>query len=164
MRGLDLLDELSIRIYQPPLSERRASGRIADTADPISVVMLVVDLETEVSMNGIADFMGNSTGLYAAETVLALERVGCPDDATVLRSILEVAAAAGMSHSAIQADRSHLALYEISSFSETHGDKWDAALRVIEELHQKVDYQRVRECAARFVSEHEALFLRALGR
>ena len=38
--------------------------------------MLLVDLETERAMNGMLDFLGNSSGKYAMETVTALELVG----------------------------------------------------------------------------------------
>ena len=102
MEETDLLSEFAIKVYEPPLSLHRASGQIADTSDPVSVAMLVVDLDTEVAMNGMVNFIGNSTGLYASQTVEALERIGCAEDASVLRQILAAAEAAGMTHAAIQ--------------------------------------------------------------
>jgi hypothetical protein len=53
--GLDLLEEFGIKIYEAPASDHRDSGRIADTSDPISVAMLVIDFRTEVEMNGMVD-------------------------------------------------------------------------------------------------------------
>jgi hypothetical protein len=164
MGVMDLLDEFSIKIYEPPLSTHRDSGRIADTSDPVSVVMLVIDFRTEVEMNSMVDgFIGNSTGLYGAETVRALEIIGCPRQAATLRRILELAAAAGMTHAAIQADRQHLEEFAIASFHQTHGNKWDAASKQIDELEGELDLGEVGECAAQFASRHEALFLRVLG-
>jgi hypothetical protein len=58
---MDLLSEFSIKIYEPPLSHVRSSGHIANVSDVVCTAMLVVDFETEVSMNGIANFIGNST-------------------------------------------------------------------------------------------------------
>ena len=68
----DILSDLSIKIYESPLSEVRSSGRIADVTDPVNVLMLLIDFQTEVEMNGILDFLGNSSGLYARETAEAL--------------------------------------------------------------------------------------------
>lgn len=164
MSAMDLLDEFSIRVYEPPLTEHRDSGRIADTSNPISIAMLVVDFETEVMMNGIEDFIGNSTGLYGAQTVRALQLIGCAEDAAALSTVLEVAAAAGMTHDAIQADRSGLAPYTVTSFTKVHGRKWDEAKREIDQLHKRIDYSRIRESASRFIQEHENLFRRVLGR
>ena len=47
---MDLLSEFAIKIYKPPFSEIRSSGRIANVSDVICIAMLVVDFETEVSM------------------------------------------------------------------------------------------------------------------
>ncbi len=48
----ELLSQFSIKIYEPPLSELRDSGTIRNLSDPIAVMMLIVDFETEVTMNG----------------------------------------------------------------------------------------------------------------
>ncbi|MFM8581356.1 MAG: hypothetical protein ACKOFW_07615 [Planctomycetaceae bacterium] len=71
MTAGELLGEFSIKIHRPPLSDIRDNGTIQDLSKPIAVVMLVVDFDTEISVNGLIDFIGNSTGLYAKETVAA---------------------------------------------------------------------------------------------
>jgi len=164
MTGRDLLDEFAVKAYEPPLSDHRDSGRVADTSDPLSLIMLVVDLETEVSMNGIADFIGNRTGLYAAETVVALEGIGCHAEASLLAEILKIAREAGMTHEAIQAERAGLAPYTVTSFAALHGPKWDHALARIGGLFQQIDFERVLGKAEAFVAEHEQVFRKALGR
>lgn len=164
MTGRELLDEFAIKAYEPPLSKHRDSGRIADTSDPVSVIMLVVDLDTELSMNGISDFIGNSTGRYAAETVRALDALGCHEDAGLLKQILDVANEAGMTHEAIQAERSRLPPYTVTSFAAVHGGKWDLATGRINSLSRQMNLDRVQVEAERFVAEHEPVFLHALGR
>jgi hypothetical protein len=159
----ELLGEFSCRIYEAPLTEHRDSGRIADLSDPISILMLLVDFETEVSMNGICDFIGNSTGLYARETVEALKLVGCTQDAAVLSQILDIADRAGMTHNAIQADRSGLQEYAITSFAELHGDKWDSATEEIGRLVEAIDFERVMKMAVEYAARHEAALIGALS-
>jgi hypothetical protein len=160
----DLLTQLSIKVYEPPLSELRDSGAIADLSRPISVVMLIIDFETEVAMNGIADFIGNSTGRHAAETVLALERVGCADEAALLERILAVASRAGMTHESMQADRADLASSTVASFNRVHGSKWHAAHENIAELCDGIDFKKVRKHTKAFVTEHQDALSRELGR
>ena len=152
-----------MRIYEPPLSELRDSGALTDLSNPVSVVMLLIDFETEVSMNGIADYIGNSTGLYAKETVAALEVIGCKTAADVLGRILDVASNAGMTHESIQAERSGLGPYALTSFSEMHGGKWDLALDEVDRLCNTIDFEHVLREVAIFVAEHRATFERALG-
>lgn len=164
MTTTDLLSEFSIRIYEPPLSEMRDSGSIRDLSNPIAVAMLIVDFETEVSMNGINNFIGNSTGIYANETVDALEQIGCSTQAQHLRRILAVAVDAGMTHDAIQQDRSGLSEYEITSFAKLHGDKWDDASEEIDKLDSSIDYSDIMDHAERFVATHQNAFRAALGR
>ena len=159
---MDILSELSIRLYEPPLSALRDNGGIADLSNPLSVVMLLIDFETEVSMNGIADFIGNSTGLYANETVVALELIGCKTAAVTLKTILQVASAAGMTHEAIQADRAGLAPYTLTSFSELHGRKWDSALGKINQLCNTIDFEHILRAAEAFIANHRSTFETAL--
>jgi hypothetical protein len=126
--------------------------------------MLVVDLETEVMMNGITDFIGNNTGLYAVQTVHALEVIGCQDDASLLRQILASAGDAGMTHEAIQAERSGVAPFTVTSFSAVHGGKWDAVSEKIDRLCGQMDFERIQARAVEFVADHEGLFRATVGR
>jgi len=160
---MDLLSELAIKIYEPPLSLHRESGRIADTSDPLSVAMLVVDLDTELAMNGIVEFLGNSTGLYASQTVEALERIGCPEDAQVLREILRTAAAGGMTHDAIQDERRGIPEYSVVSFTQLHSSKWREVTAAVQVLSSKLDFSRIGRQAEAWIAQHEGLFRSLLG-
>ena len=62
MTPADLLTALSIKIYEPPLSEMREDCRIYGLSDPVAVLMLVIDFETEVSMSGITRNPGDRSG------------------------------------------------------------------------------------------------------
>lgn len=126
--------------------------------------MLVIDFDTEVAMNGLTDFLGNSTGRYAKETVAALKRIGCAEDAALLRQILSVASRAGMTQAAIQEDRQKLAPFAVSTFAEVHGTKWQRALNRIEPLSDQLDFDRIRRRAEEFVARHLGAVKEALAR
>jgi len=162
MTASELLSEFSIKIYEPPLSELRDNGTIRDLSNPIAVVMLVIDFDTEISMNGINDFIGNSTGIYANETVAALETIGCSKQAQQLKKVLEIATAAGMTHDAIQQDRSGHSESTVTSFAKLHGDNWDNASKQISDVESAIDYPDIMAHAARFVEIHHEAFRAAL--
>tara|TARA_R110002049_G_scaffold133887_3_gene293275 strand:+ start:1148 stop:1651 length:504 start_codon:yes stop_codon:yes gene_type:complete len=151
MDASELLDELSVRIYEPPLSLLREDGRISDVSQPISVAMLLIDYDTECSMNGILNFLGNSTGAYSRQTVLALRRIGCGDHADTLHEICRIATDAGMTHSAIQEDRASLTEFSVTSFDDTHGSKWDDVTARIQALHDDVDFADLYDRLTSFV-------------
>ena len=154
MEASKLLDELSVRIYEPPLSNYRDDGRIRDTTNPLSVVMLLIDYETECSMNGVIGFLGNSTGSRLAETIIAVRKIGCVDHAEVLEQIRDTATTSGMSNEAIQDDRADLQEFAVTSFSELHGDKWDDACDTISMLHENVDWDSFWKATLDFVRNH----------
>jgi len=151
----EVLTELSIRVYEEPLSGHRDSGAIADLSQPLSVVMLLIDFDTEITMNGIVDgFIGNSTGKYARQTVKALELVGCTTLASQLGRVLDIADRAGMTHGQIQEDRSHLELHAVTTFRDTHGDRWEQACEAIYREEEQMDYQALQNALQAYVGKH----------
>jgi hypothetical protein len=150
----DIIIELSVRIYEPPLTEYCDSGQIADLTNPLSVVMLILYFDTELQMNGVVDFIGNSTGIYAAETVAALRLIGCEEMAEALNRILFVAETAGMTHSAIQEDRSTLEPFTVTTATRTHGDKWSEAAETIHELADQMSFDPMYQQLEHFVARH----------
>ncbi len=154
MTAQELLDALSIAIYESPLASMRETGAVADRSNPLAVVMLVVDFDTEVSMNGIANFIGNNSGRFAAETVHALRTLGCPADADKLERIVQIAATAGMTHPAIQTDREALEAFAVTSFAKTHGAKWDEVCRAIDAIAVTIDHDTILERLEAYVARN----------
>jgi hypothetical protein len=114
-------------------------------------------------MNGINNFLGNSSGRFSKETVAALKMIGAHDQAARLERILVVAEDAGMTHDAIQRERSGLGEHAIVSFHEVHGSKWDEASDEICDLESEIDYSGIWSCAEEFVREHSNEFHQALN-
>ncbi|MCZ7678420.1 MAG: DMP19 family protein [Sandaracinaceae bacterium] len=128
---------------------------MADLSRLLSIVMLVVDFQVEVEMVGMVDFLGNSTGRYARETAEALERIGCTSEAEILREILRIAEGVGMTHAAIQAERSKLPVWTVTSFAATHGPAWEEPARAIEALGHQIDCGQVLSQLERWAADHE---------
>ncbi|MCG6155038.1 DMP19 family protein [Rubinisphaera margarita] len=163
MNPNDLIEQYSIMIYEPPLIHSREDGTIRDLSNPLSVIMLIIDFDSEVSINGINNFLGNSTGRFAHEIVRALQIIGCDPEAAQLQQILDIAETAGMTREAIQQERSGLGLFAVTSFSELHGDKWDAACAEIDTIESEIDYSKISRHATKFVATHADVFEAAIG-
>ena len=152
----NLRSDLSIAIYAEPLSCFRDTAAIRDPTNPLAVVMLLIDYETECSMSGIVTLLGNSTGSRLPETIKALESIGCASHATSLAQIQEIGRQSGMTYDAIQEDRSSLSEFTVTSFSALHGDKWDDATDRIRLIHDTVDFDEFWLKLNAYVARNEA--------
>jgi hypothetical protein len=86
----EIIEALGAHIYAPPLSALRS--RLTELPAAMGVPMLVVDFDTEVHMQGIVGFLGNSTGRYLAETIEALRAIGASKTAGTLAEIRAILA------------------------------------------------------------------------
>ena len=157
MTAADLLSEFLLREIEIPLGDE-----LQETS-PLAIVKLICDLESEIQMSGMVDALGNLGGQMPA-TIRALVAIGCEKEAIRLEKILEVAARAGMTYEAIQEERAKLDLYAVSSFEETHGDKWSKAADEIEKAADRINWDRVLTAVEKYVGQHSATFRDALGR
>lgn len=130
----ELLEELTVKIYEEPLSRIREDGSIRNIDDPLSVFALIVDFETERSMNGVLNCFGNALGLNINETISALTIIGAHNCAACLSNMAMIASNAGLDNQSIQADRAGQEPHSITTWSETHGSKWEQAEKQIESL------------------------------
>ena len=115
-----LIEALSIRIYEPPLSTAR--DRLREIAEPLRVPILVLDFDTELNMNGMLGFLENSTGLYFPETIEAFDKVGASETVSILRAIERTLERHGVTPSGLRADFAGTEEYQITTFRELHGD------------------------------------------
>ncbi len=115
-----LISELSIRIYEPPLSAVRKHLR--EVAEALRVPILVLDFDTELNMNGMLGFLENSTGLYFAETIEAFDKIGASETVSILHAIEKTLERHGVTPSAFRSDFAGTQQYQITTFRELHGD------------------------------------------
>lgn len=162
--AFELLEWFSIAIYEPPLSNLRDQMRSLPSA--LSIPMLIIDFDTELIMQGILGFLENSTGLYLAETIEALDAVGAHGDASTLRSISAIMAEHGITVEQLRANVNRLELYEVTTFRKTHGEDLvpmtDRITREAERLSLYTGAQQVRDLLEPFVERHRDDLLAAI--
>lgn len=94
--------------------------------------ILLIDLDTEVSMNGVFGYLENSTGKLMNETIEVLEKIGAVRDARALNNIKKSLAEYGQKTDHLQANVQNLKEYQVGSFNQTHGSLDSEMLRRIE--------------------------------
>jgi hypothetical protein len=129
-----LIEALSIRIYEPPLCTAR--DRLREIAEPLRVLILVLDFDTEVCMNGMLGFLENSTGLFFPETIDAFEKIGASETVSVLRGIEKTLERHGVTPARLRADFAGAQPHQITSFRELHGDLGTMPSEVEEDARQ----------------------------
>lgn len=163
-----LIEDLSIRIYEPPLSTAR--DRLCEIAEPLRVPILVLDFDTELNMNGMLGFLENSTGLYFAETIEAFGKIGASETASILRAIEKTLEKHGVTPARLRADFAGTHEYQITTFRDLHGDLGTLPSEVEEDAKRLYIYGKtgagepVWSLLEAFVEENRPELLAEIGR
>jgi hypothetical protein len=116
----ELIEALSICIYEPPLSVARE--RFLAVPSAFRVAVLVLDFDTEVNMQGMLGFLENSTGLFLVETIEAFDLIGAKTTGDTLRRIQAILETHGVSPVQLRDDFAETMPYQITTFNKLHGD------------------------------------------
>ena len=117
----EILGELAIKIYSPPLSTLRDDLR--SIPEELRIPILIIDFDTAVQMNGILGFLENSTGLYLLDTIDVFEAIGASRTANILRTIRRIMSDCGITVEQLREDFANVEEHQITSFSKLHGEK-----------------------------------------
>ncbi|GIP31766.1 hypothetical protein J2TS4_09760 [Paenibacillus sp. J2TS4] len=94
MSGEDIVGHVALNIYDGYLT------KIRENFEQIPIVLkhivLLIDLDTEVTMNGISGYLENSSGCYLEDTIEALERIQLKQDLSILKNIQNILASNGI--------------------------------------------------------------------
>lgn len=155
-----LLDDLSVRIYEAPLQERWEDRR--RLPEVLRTVLLLIDLDTELHMNGVLGLVENSVGEFLPEMVVALELVGANKTSVALKSAQDIMAKHGITHAMLRKDFADRQVYDVTDSRELHGE---AAANMLRELESVLssrlflrdgDSEQPRKLLERYVAQHQS--------
>ncbi|MCJ8010748.1 DMP19 family protein [Paenibacillus sp. KQZ6P-2] len=130
----EIVENICARIYQEETYLLRDKEVLDSIPQVIRDCVLLIDLDTEINMNGIIGYLENSTGKFMDETIEVLERIGAVSDAITLNNIKKSLAEYGLKTSNLHANVQNLKEYQISNNSQTHGNIDSELLKRIEQL------------------------------
>jgi hypothetical protein len=116
----DYMNHAALTIYRPGTLLLREPQVLSKLPLLVRDLVLLIDLDTELSMNGILGFLENSSSRFINETIELLERIQADADARVLQEIKSILEAAMHSTDRLHQDLQQLQEYQISSFMQTH--------------------------------------------
>jgi hypothetical protein len=122
MTGDELLGRIGNSYEEPILSVRRQPSW-PNVSNPLHLALLLVDFDTELSMNGILGFLENSTGAFLDQTIDGFRLVGAGQTATTLSEIRDAMQRHSASHNQLRADFEGTSQYQITSFARLHPDR-----------------------------------------
>jgi hypothetical protein len=116
------IEDLALTIYEEPLSQIRDEPEFPNLDNPLHMIVLLLDCDTEVAMNGVLGFLENLTGRHLGKTIEALERIGAPKSAELLRAVQSCMDKHGVTWARLRGDFEVTDEYQITSFRELHGE------------------------------------------
>ena len=126
MNAEDLIQDLAIKIYEKPLSQVRDEPEFPNLENPLHLVVLLLDCDTEISMNGMLSFLENLTGRHLRKTIEALEMIRAPKSAELFRAVQSCMKKHGVTWAKLRGDFKGSVEYQITSFRQLHGESLDS--------------------------------------
>ena len=150
-----LIDQLAIQIYQEPLATLWGDRR--SLPDVVRTVVLIIDYDTEVAMNGLLGLFENSIGEYLPEIISALAAVGAERTASALHEIDRVLGAQGFGRSKLRDNLNAMDAYTITTFARTHGPAAGDTLSDASRIHSiAAEAERPLDLLDAYVIKHQA--------
>lgn len=165
MSAAEMLDNLARQIYKPHLLKLRED--LSSIPEVLRIPILIIDFDIEVHINGILGFLENSTGLYFVDTIDALETISAHVTAGVLRAIQRIMNEHGVAVQRLRSDFANTTEFEITSFSELHGEELsEMADLIVRESRKLYVYDRpaeqVFDLLSAYLDRHRDEFLASL--
>lgn len=132
----EIIGEISLNLYNKENYEIREKEIFDSLPIIIRDIILLIDFDTELSMEGILGFLENSTGLFLDETTDMLKRINAVEDYEILTTIKEIMLRYEVSIQELRNNANAASEYEIRNFSRTHEQVYD---EMAEEVGQEAE-------------------------
>jgi hypothetical protein len=136
--GEEIINEIALNLYNKEnykITERDTFYKL-----PVVIrdIILLINLDTELNMQGIMGFLENSTGLFLDDTIETLQRIQAKDDYEILKAIKFILEQNNISTMDLRNNVNNQMEYSITTFSETHSSKYDDLISEISEVADKL--------------------------
>lgn len=136
MSGEEIVGSVAMDMYRTEFATVRAGG--PELPQLLRDMMLIIDLDTELTMEGISGYLENTAGLQLAETIAAMQRIGHEEDAAILDQIRGMLSAAGVTPEQLRANVNEMQEHDVASFQQTHGQVIGDLMQQVQEEAEKL--------------------------
>lgn len=130
MSGEEVVGSIAMDLYRAEFATVRENG--SELPQVLRDIILIIDLDTELSMNGMTGFLENVSGQYLGETIEAMVRIGNEADADILIKIEQMLFDHGVTPRQLSENVNGLSEHDITTSLQTHGEQIHEVLQQVE--------------------------------
>jgi len=128
LSGEDIVERIASHMYEDEFLSLRENLELIP--EVLKDIILIIDFDTELTMNGIVGFLENSSGFYL--TLDAFKRIQLFQDLEVLNRIKSILLENGVMLETLREHVNNLTEYQVASFLEIHGKELSSVFQSIE--------------------------------
>ncbi|GLX69352.1 DMP19 family protein [Paenibacillus glycanilyticus] len=137
LTSVAIIEHIASNMYERDYTKLREKEVFIQLPIVLQDILLILDFDIELQMNGIIGFIENSTGNYFEETIQTLFRIGATDDFEIINNIKRLLISNGITPIRLRENVNESSLYQVTYSSDIHGD--DLA-EVLNEISSQADY------------------------
>lgn len=158
MSGEEIVGSIAMDMYRAEFASIRE--RVTELPAVLRDIMLIIDLDTELSMNGMTGFLENASGQYMDKTIEALVRIGDNADAAILQKVGQLLSDQGVTVGQLREHVERLSEHDITTSLQTHGPQIHEVLQQVEREAYSLSFQTDNEesfdLLYQYADEHKA--------
>ncbi|WP_063564119.1 DUF4375 domain-containing protein [Paenibacillus sp. O199] len=157
MSGEEVVGSVAMDLYRAEFATIRECG--PELPQVLRDTILIIDLDTELSMSGITGFLENVSGRFLGETTEAMQRIGNDADAEILKNIQHMLSETGVTPEQLRENVNALSEQDVTTTLNTHGQQIHEVLQQVEleagNLSMQSDNEEVFELLYQYVDTNK---------
>ncbi|SHN72843.1 protein of unknown function [Paenibacillus sp. ov031] len=157
MSGEEVVGSVAMDLYRAEFATIRECG--PELPQVLRDTILIIDLDTELSMSGITGFLENLSGRFLGETTEAMQRIGNDADAEILKNIQHMLSESGVTPEQLRENVNALSEQDVTTTLNTHGQQILEVLQRVEleagNLSMQSDNEEVFELLYQYVDTNK---------
>ncbi|MGC5770860.1 DMP19 family protein [Paenibacillus pabuli] len=157
MSGEEVVGSIAMDLYRAEFATIRECE--PELPQVLRDTILIVDLDTELSMSGITGFLENASGQFLGETTEAMQRIGNDADAEILKNIQHMLSESGVTPEQLRENVNALSEQDVTTTLNTHGQQIHEVLQRVEteagHLSMQSDNEEVFELLYQYVDTNK---------
>ncbi|WP_434752197.1 DMP19 family protein [Paenibacillus amylolyticus] len=143
MSGEEIVGSIAMDMYRAEFAT--IMEHVAELPVVLRDIMLIIDLDTELSMNGLTGYLENASGQHLREAIEALKRNGNETDAMILQKVEQLLAEQSITTGELRENVERLSVHDITTSRQTHGPQIHELLQQVEQEGQHLSFQADNE-------------------
>ncbi|SLK13364.1 MULTISPECIES: DMP19 family protein [unclassified Paenibacillus] len=157
MSGEEVVGSVAMDLYRAEFATIRECG--PELPQVLRDTILIIDLDTELSMSGITGFLENLSGRFLGETTEAMQRIDNDADAEILKNIQHMLSETGVTPEQLRENVNALSEQDVTTTLNTHGQQIHEVLQQVEleagNLSMQSDNEEVFELLYQYVDTNK---------